>query len=269
MSWDVVVEQVSMEFTIERERLLALSNVSVNIDAGHFVAVIGPSGCGKSTLLRLVADILQPSEGRIRIGGRTPAELRNARQIGFVFQEPTLLPWRNVLENVELPLTIANRRAISPGTSPQELINLVGLRGFEKARPGQLSGGMQQRAAIARALVLQPRILLLDEPFGALDEITRQRLNVELLRIWSATGTTAIMVTHSISEAVFMADRVLVMSSRPGTICADIEVALGRPRDLAIMRKPPFFEAVNRVRDHLFGTREIADVSPAPAQAEA
>lgn len=268
MSWDVAIEQVSMRFMIEREPVLALDRVSVNIDAGRFVSVIGPSGCGKSTLLRLVADILQPSEGRIRIGGRTPAELRHARQIGFVFQEPTLLPWRNVLENVELPLTIAGNRRSPGGATPQELIDLVGLNGFEKARPGQLSGGMQQRAAIARALVLQPRILLLDEPFGALDEITRQRLNVELLRIWTDIGTTAMLVTHSISEAVFMADRVLVMSERPGRINADVAVALGRPRDLAIMRDPVFFETVNCVREHLFGTQASTDADRIAARAE-
>ena len=268
MSWDVAIDQVSMRFTIEDKPVLALDRISVDIDPGCFISIIGPSGCGKSTLLRLIADILQPSEGRIRIGGRTTAELRQARQIGFVFQEPTLLPWRNILENIELPLAIAGARSAG-GPTPQDLIDLVGLRGFERARPEQLSGGMQQRAAIARALVLQPRVLLLDEPFGALDEITRQRLNVELLRIWAETGTTALLVTHSISEAVFMADRVLVMSARPGTISADVAVSLSRPRDLAIMRDQAFFETVNRVRDHLFGTQATEVAGGLAVRAEA
>jgi len=251
-----------MTYTIERRVVPALDSIDVTIQSGSFVAIVGPSGCGKSTLLRLIADILVPTEGTIRIGGRQPSELRQKRQIGFVFQDPTLLPWRNVLENISLPIAVAGTGAPG-GPSATDLLDLVGLRGFGEARPAQLSGGMQQRVAIARALILQPSVLLLDEPFGALDEITRQRMNVELLRIWTQTGTTAILVTHSLSEAIFMADRVLVMSERPGRILADIKVPVTRPRGLDQMATAAFFETVNRARQVLFG-QGADDTSPRP-----
>jgi NitT/TauT family transport system ATP-binding protein len=241
----------------------------MRVPAGRFGAIIGPSGCGKSTLLRLVADVLQPVAGRITLGGDTPRAARHDHELGFVFQSPTLLPWRTVRENVELPLDIVGRRsARRSGASPTDLIELVGLRGFEKALPHELSGGMQQRAAIARALMLKPDVLLLDEPFGALDEITRQRMNLELLRIWAESGTTALLVTHSIAEAVFMSDQVQVMSPRPGRIISVIEVPLPRPRNLDMMRTQVFFDCVNRVRDGLFG-HETETSEAAPERVEA
>lgn len=259
MSKDISVEQVSMVFQGRGEPVIALEKVDMRVPAGRFGAIIGPSGCGKSTLLRLLADVLQPFAGRITLGGDTPRAARHAHALGFVFQSPTLLPWRTVRQNVELPLDIVGRRsARRSGTSSADLIELVGLKGFEGALPHELSGGMQQRAAIARALMLKPDVLLLDEPFGALDEITRQRMNLELLRIWAESGTTALLVTHSIAEAVFMSDQVHVMSPRPGRIISVIDVPLPRPRSLDMMRTEIFFDCVNRVRDGLFGHETAA-----------
>lgn len=262
MSEDINVEHVSMRFDGRGGEVNALTDVNLNLPAGSFGAIIGPSGCGKSTLLRLVADVLKPSLGRVRVGGDTPAAARAGYKLGFVFQSPTLLPWRTVRQNVELPLTIIGKPK-KPASSARELIELVGLKGFEDALPHELSGGMQQRAAIARALILRPSILLLDEPFGALDEITRQRMNLELMRIWAESGTTALLVTHSIAEAVFMSDRVYVMSARPGRITAQIEIAMERPRTLAMMKRPDFYEYVNRVRDSLF-ERDAESTNAAP-----
>ena len=266
MSRPIAIENASIVFRRRKESVTALQDVSLTVAAGRFTSIIGPSGCGKSTLLRLIADILVPSSGRITIGGAPPAQARREHAIGFVFQQPTLLPWRTIRQNVALPLTVVGRRsARRSDRTPDELLQLVGLSGFERALPAELSGGMQQRAAIARALVLQPDVLLLDEPFGALDEITRQRMNLELLRIWSESGTTALLVTHSIAEAVFMSDEVVVMSPRPGRITATLPIALPRPRTLAMMRTQPFFEAVNAVRDALFGRELTAEPSPVEA----
>jgi NitT/TauT family transport system ATP-binding protein len=247
--------------------VVALDDVDLSLKAGRFASIIGPSGCGKSTLLRLVADIAQPTAGTLSIGGMSPREARLQNALGFVFQSPTLLPWRTVQQNVELPLAIVGRnhaRVAAAGSAA--LIDLVGLKGFERALPNELSGGMQQRAAIARALMLKPDVLLLDEPFGALDEITRQRMNLELLRIWAESGTTALLVTHSIAEAVFMSDEVFIMSARPGRIIDVIDIPLPRPRALAMMRTPVFFDCVNRVRDGLFGEDAGAEETKAPAQ---
>jgi NitT/TauT family transport system ATP-binding protein len=264
MSRTISIEDASITFHRRGERVIALQDVTLAIAAGGFTSIIGPSGCGKSTLLRLIADILAPSSGRILIGGAPPGQARREHAIGFVFQQPTLLPWRTIRQNVALPLTVVGRgSARRSDRTPDELLDLVGLRGFERALPSELSGGMQQRAAIARALVLKPDVLLLDEPFGALDEITRQRMNLELLRIWGESGTTALLVTHSIAEAVFMSDDVVVMSSRPGRITATLPIDLPRPRTLAMMSTQPFFQAVNAVRDALFGNEA------APASLEA
>lgn len=252
MEHQLELNNVTVEFPLGREKLTALQDITLSFAPGEFGAIIGPSGCGKSTLLRVVADIVRPTRGTVTIGGQAPAESRRNQSIGFVFQDATLLPWRNVIDNVRLPLTILQDKTQRAERTPEDLLELVGLTGFEKAMPSQLSGGMQQRVAIARALVLSPRVLLLDEPFGALDEITRQRMNLELLRIWADARTTALLVTHSIAEAVFMADKVFVLSDRPGRVKAERKVPLERPRTLDMMRSEPFFETVNFVRDVLF-----------------
>ncbi|MCF3932946.1 ABC transporter ATP-binding protein [Acuticoccus sp. M5D2P5] len=250
-----------------RGRVVALRDVNMEVPGGGFAAIIGPSGCGKSTLLRIFADLLQPTTGTVAIGGGAPQNARRTKSIGFVFQSATLLPWRTIRRNVELPLDVAGERGRSREGRADALLSLVGLDGFGDSLPHQLSGGMQQRAAIARALILKPEILLLDEPFGALDEITRQRMNLELLRIWGETKTTAVLVTHSIAEAVLMADRVFVMTPRPGTIAKAVDVPLERPRTLQMMRTPAFFDVVNELRDALFGTETEPALEPLPLEA--
>jgi NitT/TauT family transport system ATP-binding protein len=247
------VEGVTKSFDIDGRTVEVMGPLDLSLKKGEFGALIGPSGCGKSTLLRMIADIFPPTSGRITVGGVTPSVARLDHDIGFVFQDPTLLPWRSVIDNIRLPLEIVGKSGRLSGATPQELIDLVGLSGFEQARPAQLSGGMQQRAAIARALVLSPRLLLLDEPFGALDEIVRYRMNLELLRIRAEINTTSLMVTHSIQEAVFMSDRVFVLAARPGRIVDIVEVELERPRKLSQMNSAAFTDAVNRVRTSLFG----------------
>ncbi|UUX96153.1 ABC transporter ATP-binding protein [Aquabacterium sp. J223] len=247
------LHEVSKSFALEGRHVSALSQVSLSLAPGQFGALIGPSGCGKSTLLRMVADVFPPTAGRITVDGAPPQQARRDHRIGFVFQEATLLPWRSVLDNVRLPLEVLGRHAPPPARSPEELVRLVGLAGYEHARPSQLSGGMQQRCAIARALVASPAILLLDEPFGALDEVMRYRMNFELLRIRAETRTTALMVTHSIEEAVLMADRVFVFAARPGRLIETVEVDLPRPRRLTSLDDPRFNATVERVRRSLFG----------------
>ena len=270
VSRDIRVQDVTMVYHSHGDSVIALERVNMHVPTGQFASIIGPSGCGKSTLLRLIADILQPHSGQVTLGSDTPRAARHDHALGFVFQSPTLLPWRTVRQNVELPLDVAGRDSTRRSArSTDELIELVGLKGFEKALPHQLSGGMQQRVAIARALVLTPDVLLLDEPFGALDEITRQRMNIEMLRIWAESGTTALLVTHSIGEAIFMSDQVYVMSARPGRIVSVVDVPLPRPRTLDMMRSHVFFDCVNRVRDGLFGREESTSAMSRPQAAEA
>jgi NitT/TauT family transport system ATP-binding protein len=233
---------VSKHFQLPGRELLALHDISLEMSDGEFVSVIGPSGCGKSTLLRLVAGLIEPSAGTITIAGEPPGQARARRELGFVFQEPTLLPWRTALENVTLLLEVARRgSAAERRQRGMELLELVGLGDFADARPVKLSGGMQRRVGIARALALDPRILLLDEPFGALDEITRQRMNMELLNIWTQRATTALLVTHNVGEAVFLSDRVLVMATAPGRMAAEVRVDLPRPRRLDLLEDQEFF----------------------------
>jgi NitT/TauT family transport system ATP-binding protein len=233
----------------ERGAVTALEKVSVAVPAGGFMTLLGPSGCGKSTLLRLVADLVAATEGRVTVLGGSPATARTSRQLGFVFQDPTLLPWRSALDNVRLPLEVGPRRGEASGRrTPGELLRLVGLAGREGALPHELSGGMRQRVAIARALVTEPRLLLMDEPFGALDEITRDSLNEELLRIWQETGTTIVFVTHSIPEAVFLSQQVLVLATNPGRVRELIQVDLPYPRPLQVRETTAFVRIAAQLR---------------------
>jgi NitT/TauT family transport system ATP-binding protein len=230
---------VNKEFTLRRSNTVqALQDVDLKVEAGEFVALFGPSGCGKSTLLRVMAGLETVTSGNVTIGGTTPAAMLAEHRLGFAFQEHALLPWATVEDNIALPYQLARRRVDS--AKVRELIELVGLDGFEKARPKQLSGGMRQRVAIARALALSPDLLLLDEPFGALDEITRRRLNFELTRIWEETGVTTVLVTHSVDEALLLSDRVVVMTARPGRIAEEVTVDLPRPRDEETFSDPRF-----------------------------
>lgn len=222
----------------------ALADVSLAVRPREFVSLVGPSGCGKSTLLRVIADLQAPTSGTARVDGTSPRQARLARDIGFVFQDAALLEWRNILRNVELPLELAGMPVSERQARARELIDLVGLAGFERALPRQLSGGMRQRAAIARALATRPRILLMDEPFGALDQITRDRLNMELVRICEATEATVLFVTHSIREAVLLSDRVVIMSPRPGRIVSAIAVDLPRPRTLETRDVPRYLDLI-------------------------
>ena len=229
----------------------ALRAVSLSVDAGEFVSVIGPSGCGKSSLLRIVGDLVEPSAGVVRVKGKSARQARLDRDYGIVFQTPVLYDWRTVLENVQLPLELAGRPRAERLQRPRALLRLVGLDEFAGHYPWQLSGGMQQRVAIARALALNPSILLMDEPFGALDEMTRERLNQELLQVCAETAATVLFVTHSIAEAVFLSTRIVVMSPRPGGIERVVTVDLPRPRVGAIRADPRFFELVTTVRQSL------------------
>ena len=238
-----------MVFPTAGEPVHALADVTLDVRRGEFVSLIGPSGCGKSTLLRLITDVLHPTGGSIEVRGAPPAQARLSREFGFVFQQPGLLLWRSALANVSLPLEVGGwGRRHTPPHRPEELLDLVGLKGFEAAYPRQLSGGMQQRVAIARALVTGPSILLMDEPFGALDEITRDHMNQELLRIWAATGTTIIFVTHSIPEAAYLSSRVFVFSPRPGRIVEEVAIDLPWPRQQPMKDTPEFSRHTAAVR---------------------
>jgi NitT/TauT family transport system ATP-binding protein len=237
--------------------LRALDDVSFEVGAREVVAVVGPNGCGKSTLLRLIGGLLTPDEGTVDLGGE-PVAGPDPR-VGFVFQEPRLLPWASVSDNVGFPLRLADRPAAERDARVADLLDLVDLAGFAHARPHQLSGGMRQRAAIARALALEPAVLLLDEPFSSLDAITRERFGLELLRIWERTATTIVLVTHSIPEAVFLADRVLMLSPRPGHVVADIRVTLPRPRAPEQVDSPAGNAAALEVRRWLADGADAAE----------
>ena len=230
---------------------IALTDANLEIQEGEFISLIGPSGCGKTTLLRLLADLIQPTSGTLLIGGKTPKAAREARAYGYVFQAPALFEWRTVRQNVMLPLEIMGYSKQERQTRAEKMLQLVGLEKFAQNYPWQLSGGMQQRASIARALAFDPQLIFMDEPFGALDEITRENLNLELLRLWRETGKTIIFVTHSIPEAVFLSTRIVVMTPRPGKIEKVIEVDLPQPRNFETRETPRFFEIATEVRESL------------------
>ena len=233
------------------QEVQAVHGIDLQVDRGEFVSVIGPSGCGKSTLLRLIGDLTPPSAGTVSVNGKTPAQGRLDRDYGMVFQEATLLDWRTVQANVELPLEIMGVETAQRSRQAGAMLELVQLDRFANHFPWQLSGGMQQRVAIARALSFKPSILLMDEPFGALDEMTRERMQSELLRIRAETGTTVVFVTHSIPEAVFLSTRVVIMSPRPGTITQVVEIDLPEPRSYQTREDQRFFELLTRVREGL------------------
>ena len=250
----VSCRDVSVRFFTERRSVTALKNVSVDIAEGEFMSLLGPSGCGKSTFLRVVADLIAPTSGAVQVLGVTPDTARLRRDIGFVFQDAALLPWRTALQNVELPLEVARGRANTTRAAratPRELLELVGLKGSENAYPHELSGGMRQRVAIARALVSDPKVLLMDEPFGALDEITRDRLNEELLRLWRELGMTVLFVTHSIHEAAFLGQRVLMLAANPGRVKEIVPVNLPADRGLGIRETPEFVQLTAHLRQVL------------------
>jgi len=237
----------------------ALSEIDLEVQPGEFISLIGPSGCGKSTLLRVIGDLIEPTSGEALVGGKTAHQARLDRDYGMVFQEATLMDWRTIRKNVALPLEMMGWDRQRRDERVRELLQLVELTGFEEHHPWQLSGGMQQRVAIARALSFSPSLILMDEPFGALDEMTRDRMNIELLRIWEATRATVVFVTHSIAEAVFLSSRIVVMSARPGRVRKVVDVDLSYPRTNDTREEPRFFEFATEVRELLresHGARE-------------
>jgi len=247
----IETENLSMAYPStgrQGQAVLALSNVTLAVQPGEFISLLGPSGCGKSTLLRLIGDLLRPTGGRLLVKGKSAERARRDRDYGIVFQAPALYDWRTVSRNVQLPLEVQGIPKAERERRTTDLLRLMNLSDFAASYPWQLSGGMQQRVSIARALSFRPSILLMDEPFGALDEMTRERLNIELLTIWAETGTTIIFVTHSIPEAVFLSDRIVVMTPRPGKVERIIPVDLPRPRAATTREDERFFHLVSEVR---------------------
>lgn len=253
-SADIHVEDVSMIFKGNKgETTQALSHVTFDIKKGEFVSLLGPSGCGKTTLLRTIADLIQPTEGKVMIGDMTPEEMRKNRQYGMVFQSPVLYEWRTVLRNVMLPMEITHVPRPKRFEKAEKMLELVGLSDYLDHYPFQLSGGMQQRVGIARALAMNPKILLMDEPFSALDEFTREKLNEDLLKIWKKTNKTVVFVTHNIAESVFLSDKIVVLSPHPGRVSAIVDIDLPRPRTRELRDTPEFNNYVVKIRNSFEG----------------
>jgi NitT/TauT family transport system ATP-binding protein len=242
-------QEITKEYQAESQSVLALSGFDLDIKEGEFLSLLGPSGCGKSTALNILGGLLAPTTGSVTIDGEAMTGPR--RDVGMMFQQPVLLPWRTTVENILLPIEVFGRARKEYEQRTRELLDMVGIREFADAYPWQLSGGMQQRAALCRVLVYDPKLLLLDEPFGALDEFTRETMDLELLRIWMQTAKTAVLVTHNINEAVFMSDRVAVMTSRPGRMVGVLDIPLSRPREPEMMRTQEFADLVFEARTML------------------
>jgi NitT/TauT family transport system ATP-binding protein len=264
MSTEAVVSMTGVSKVFAKGGVTALQGIDLEVGKGEFVSLIGPSGCGKSTLLRVIGDIVEPSGGELSVNGKTARRARLDRDYGIVFQAPVLYDWRTVAKNISLPLEMLGWSRAQRSERVDAMLELVELTGFAGHHPWELSGGMQQRVSIARALSFSPALLLMDEPFGALDEMTRERLNMELLRIWAETGSTVIFVTHSISEAVFLSTRVVVMSARPGRITSVVPIDLPQPRAFETREDPRFFELVTQVREllHATGADEVEELLP-------
>jgi len=250
---EILMSDIGMKFNSGPDEVTALTSVSLDIKKGEFVSLVGPSGCGKTTLLRIIADLLKPTSGTINIGGESTKQARLDGKYGMVFQSPVLYEWRNVVKNIELPLEIMGVPKNERLERAEEMLEMVGLKDFGNSYPGQLSGGMQQRVGIARALVIQPEILLMDEPFSALDEFTRERLHEDLLNIWRRTNKTIVFVTHNISESVFLSDKICVLSPHPGRLSAVVDVDFERPRLMDIKSTPEYTSKVFEVRSSFEG----------------
>ncbi|MCH3918498.1 MAG: ABC transporter ATP-binding protein [Spirochaetia bacterium] len=250
---EIMLNDIGMKFNGGTEEITALTSVSLDIKKGEFVSLVGPSGCGKTTLLRIIADLLTPTSGTVTIGGETPREARLKGRYGMVFQSPVLYSWRTVIKNIELPLEIMGISKTERRERAEEMLEMVGLKDFWRSYPGQLSGGMQQRVGIARALVIRPEILLMDEPFSALDEFTREHLHEDLLNIWRRTNKTIVFVTHNISESVFLSDKICVLSPHPGRLSAVLDVDFERPRHMAIKSTAEYTAKVFEVRSSFEG----------------
>lgn len=252
---EIKIEQLTVQFPDKEggEPVVALKNVDLAVKSGEFISLVGPSGCGKTTLLRAVADLQRPTSGSITVRGESPREIRLQKKFGIVFQSPVLYDWRTVRRNVCMPLELMGMSKKQRTTRVTEMLEMVGLMEFGKKYPNELSGGMQQRVGIARALAIKPEILLMDEPFSALDEFTKEKLHEDLLSIWSKTNETVLFVTHNIQEAVFLSDRVVVMSPHPGRVSAVVEVNLPRPRNLSMKDLPEFNTLVSNVRNSFEG----------------
>ena len=261
MTDGTVVSLTGVSKVFAKGAVTAVQGIDLEVARGEFVSLIGPSGCGKSTLLRIVGDIVEPTAGEVIVNGKPARRARLDRDYGIVFQAPVLYDWRTVAKNIALPLEMLDWSRAKRAERVKDMVELVELTGFEGHHPWELSGGMQQRVSIARALSFSPALLLMDEPFGALDEMTRERLNMELLRIWAETGSTVIFVTHSISEAVFLSTRVVVMSARPGRITSVVPIELRQPRTFETREDPRFFELVTQVREllHATGADEVEE----------